>query len=113
MSKPKALYNPFYALLLLAGLAFVVTACAYGVMAFRGTKGEALGDKSPGLLVFLDRHGALVMGIQIGVLAVASAGAMLTDNFWKRRAERQAASDKSPSVDATDETKRELLTPDP
>jgi integral membrane sensor domain MASE1 len=95
MSRNKALYNPFYVLLLVAGLAFVVTACAYGVMAFRGTKGETLWQESPGLLVFLDRHGALVMGIQIGVLAVASAGAMLTDNFWKRRAERYAPSERA------------------
>jgi hypothetical protein len=73
--------NPFYALLLVAGLAFVVTACAYGVMTYLGTRGQV---PESGLLVFLARHGVWLLLVEVAVVFVAGIAAMLTDNFWTR-----------------------------
>jgi hypothetical protein len=79
--------NPFYVVLVLVGVAFFLTASAYGVMAFRAVKsGATAADPEPGLAGFLDRHGAALLGGQVAVLAVATVGAIATDSFWTRRA---------------------------
>lgn len=84
--------NPFYALLVIAGVAFVLTACAYGVMAFRQARPDSqpLAETDTSLLGILDRHGALILGGQIVLLAVLTAGAMGTDDYWEKRAARKA-----------------------
>jgi hypothetical protein len=43
---------------------------------------EPAGGKA--LLAFLDRHGALVLGIELALLAVATVGAISTDRYWSR-----------------------------
>src|SRR5687767_10988835 len=83
--------NPFYVVLVVVGVAFCVTACAYGVMAFRAVKSEsttAAMRPEPGLMQFLDRHGAMLMGGEIAVLALATAAAIGTDSLWSRRPSR-------------------------
>ena len=83
--------NPFYVLLVIAGVAFVLTACAYGVMAFRQARPDSqpLAENDASLLGVLDRHGALILGGQVLLLALLTAGAMGTDNFWEKRAARK------------------------
>lgn len=83
--------NPFYALLVIAGVAFVLTACAYGVMAFRQARPDSqpLAETDASLLGVLDRHGALFLGGQVVLLALLTAGAMGTDDFWEKRASRK------------------------
>ena len=55
--------NPFYGLLVVVGIVFTVTACAYGVMTVRGLKPDeaaeasGAGAESSDLMTFLDRHG--------------------------------------------------------
>ena len=88
MAQKRPFANPFYALLLVVGVAFLLTATSYGVMAFRDVQGHAAADSDSGLMLFLDRHGTLVMGIELAVLLVTSVAAMATDRFWTRRAER-------------------------
>ena len=90
MTKPVKALNPFYPLLVMAGLAFAVTACAYGVMTVKMLDPagvEQVAAQGPSLLQTLDQHGLMIMSIELGVLAVASFLAMATDNFWTRRAE--------------------------
>ena len=89
MPKTKARSNPFYVLLLVAGVAFVLTACAYGVMAFKGSRGVPLGET--GMLAFLDRHGVWLLGGEVGVLILASLAAMLTDGYWTGRSAGEAS----------------------
>ncbi len=86
MPKPKTA-NPFYILLVVVGVAFAVTACAYGVMAFAAMKGAPDAANS-GLFQFLDQHGVLVMGAELGLLGLFTFAAMSTDEFWRKRAER-------------------------
>ena len=83
--------NPFYALLVVFGIAFTITAAAYFVMALRGNKTRTAGvgyaDSEPprGLLVFLDRHGVTLMAGELGLLALATWGAIGTDHWWSAR----------------------------
>ena len=79
--------NPFYVLLVLVGCTFVVTACAYGVMAFSdvavSNSGEQLSPHS--LNALLDRHGMVALLTQVVLLGVFSVAAMGTDQYWQRR----------------------------
>lgn len=88
MPKKLTATNPFYVVLVLAGIAFCVTACAYGVMAFRDVRGGAavIEADTGGLMGFLDRHGAALLAAEVAVLAAATVAAMWTDRFWTRRA---------------------------
>ena len=80
--------NPFYVLLVIAGVVFCLTATAYGVMTVQGLHPERAAEQSEGgrhMLVWLDEHGAgLLMG-ELAVLAVFTFAAIGTDNFWSAR----------------------------
>ena len=86
MNQRKKRVNPFYVVLVIAGVAFVVTACAYGVMAVKQMHvsyvpvEQVQADAS--FVGFMDEHGATVMMIELAVLGVATFAAMGTDRFW-------------------------------
>ena len=92
---PAKVVNPFYVLLVIAGILFTITACAYGVMTIKQLDPHAVGaanfdaDRGHPLMQFVDQHGLTVMAVQLIVLAVATFAAMATDNFWTRLAERR------------------------
>jgi hypothetical protein len=88
MSKPLKTANPFYPVLLIVGLVFAVTACAYGVMAVNFLSPAQVMENAPegGLLAFLDRHGMTLLLSELGVLAVVTFAAIATDDYWTRRA---------------------------
>jgi hypothetical protein len=78
--KQKQPFNPFYAALVLVGVAFTVTACAYAVMMFRATKltsPDAVEQSR--LMTMLDERGVEILGIEVLLLAVATAGAIGLD----------------------------------
>jgi hypothetical protein len=97
VARKVAVVNPFYVVLVLAGTVFCVTACAYGVMAFRDLKGghAAVDADSGGLMEFLDQHGAKLLAAEVAVLALATVGAMWTDSFWTRRAAEQRSAERN------------------
>ena len=89
MAKKKLGINPFYVLLVLLGIAFTLTACAYGVMAFKGARADAPAAVQPSgaaLLAYLDQHGAQLLGLELALLALCTLGAISTDRYWMRRA---------------------------
>ncbi|MGE0609746.1 MAG: hypothetical protein AB7O62_21830 [Pirellulales bacterium] len=96
MKKSAGPPNPFYVLLVIVGIAFSMTACAYGVMAVRAVKAGTAVEVSPDnrLIQFLDQHGAKLMAGEIAALAVATVAAMVSDGWWARRSEKSA--DSSP-----------------
>ena len=80
-------FNPFYVLLIIAGIAFSITAFAYFVMTLKGAQAPADADSPAGaaLLEFLDDYGAMVMAAELALLGVATVGAISTDRYWMRR----------------------------
>ena len=87
-------FNPFYAMLVLVGTAFVVTACAYTVMCYvtlqgPGAAGEgATAGAEHGLFVWMSRYGTTALVTEVVLLGLLTAGAIGTDEFWQRRAHR-------------------------
>jgi hypothetical protein len=90
--------NPFYGLLLAAGIAFALTALSYGVMAFRDARpaaaeGPAAAQQADHpLMALMRRHGDTALIVELSLLAVFTFAAIGTDDFWQRRAaERKKA----------------------
>jgi hypothetical protein len=83
--------NPFYSLLLVAGIAFAVTATAYGVMAFREARpapmeiSDANTKVEHPLMAWMSDHGETALLTELGFLAVFVFGAIGTDEYWQRR----------------------------
>jgi hypothetical protein len=92
MAAKKKAFNPFYPLLVAAGLAFSITACAYGVMTVKMLHPagvEEVRQADAGLLTFLDRHGMTLLLSELGALAVLTFAAIGTDDYWTKRAEKE------------------------
>ena len=99
--------NPFYPLLVVAGTAFCITACAYGLMAMRSLRPHHAGSAAKAgtaqvepqgphpLMTFLERNGTNLLLGELALLAVFSFAAMGTDDYWTRRAVAAAARSKS------------------
>lgn len=103
MAKVKEPFNPFYALLLVAGILFSVSATAYGVMAFTAVrKGPIVEGPSSGqrLLVFLDDHGGKLLTGELIVLAIATVGVM----FWDQRATSRAENAQLAATEVSERT---------
>jgi hypothetical protein len=89
--------NPFYVLLIIAGLSFAMTATAYVVMAFReahareetiekGGAAVASSDEHP-LMVWMRHHGDTALLSELGLLAICTFAAIGSDSYWQRRAD--------------------------
>jgi hypothetical protein len=95
--------NPFYVVLVLAGVAFGLTALGYFVMAAMATydpvgSREAM-DREGGLLAVMDRFGVQMMIVELIVLAAATVLAIGTDRFWARLSESRQATTAGPTGD--------------
>lgn len=91
MAKAREPVNPFYVLLVLLGIVFLVTACAYGVMAYRALSPEVARQAKPHPLTeFLDDHGVELLGGELALLAVASFAAMGLDRWRDLRRPKES-----------------------
>ena len=81
-------FNPFYVLLVVSGIAFAVTACAYGVMTFVELRQSGPRSIARRCWSSWNRHGSMLLAGELAVLAVATVGAITTDRFWQRPAAR-------------------------
>jgi hypothetical protein len=110
--------NPFYPLLVIAGTAFCITACAYGLLAMRALRParpdrvaavapspDGAVERPHPLFAYLERDGEKLLLGELALLALFSFAAMGTDGYWTRRAqvanERLAANDRSAAEDLT------------
>lgn len=84
--------NPLYLAAVPAGILFAITACAFVVMTVQG--GDPQRMESEGLGRLMDRHGVLILVVELAVLGVLTVGAIFTDGFWTRRFEAAAASEQ-------------------
>ena len=102
MRKQKQPFNPFYAALIVFGVAFTITACAYSLMMVRSTQpassdsanSASLGGET-GLMKLLDERGMEILGVEVLLLAVATVGAIGLDQY---RSHRQVASEESKNL---------------
>jgi uncharacterized protein YggT (Ycf19 family) len=80
--------NPFYIVLVIVGVIFIVTASAFTLLLIQQnrTTASALLDPSSPLLVFVRRQGMSLMGLEVAVLGVASVCAMWLDSHRDRKA---------------------------
>ncbi|HEY2412151.1 MAG TPA: hypothetical protein VGI40_07910 [Pirellulaceae bacterium] len=78
--------NPLYIAALPVGVLFAITACAFVVMTLKG--GDPQVGESTGLMRLLDRHGVLILVVELAMLGVLTVGAIFTDDFWTGRVER-------------------------
>jgi len=75
--------NPFYAALLVVGVVFAITACAYCVMTVRGL--EPRPDEQ-GLMGVMSQHGLTILVVELVLLGVLTFAAIGTDEYWTRQA---------------------------
>jgi len=92
--------NPFYGLLLAAGIVFALTAISYGVMAFRdarpaaGAEGHVAEKAEHPLMMWMSRHGETALLSELAVLAVFTFAAIGTDSYWQNRASLRSDTDR-------------------
>jgi hypothetical protein len=77
-------------LLIVVGVAFTLTACAYGLMMFKATQplGRVDLGAPEGLLGWLNLNGATLLTGELIVLGVATIGAIALDDRRIKRRER-------------------------
>lgn len=78
-------FNPFYLLLIPAGVVFAVTAFAYGYMAFQAVnavRADAGRHAGHPLFQWLRAHGDAALLVELAVLGVLTVGAIATDRWW-------------------------------
>lgn len=95
MPRSRKSANPFYGLLVVAGIAFALTATTYCVMAFRQAR-PAAAENEPAapdhpLVKWMRRHGEAALMTELFVLALCTFGAIGTDNYWQRRANSRSS----------------------
>ena len=99
--------NPFYPLLVVVGIVFCVTACAYGVMTVKGLRPEvatATSAAQQNMLIWLDANGFKTMMIELAVLAVVTVAAIGTDEFWEKRQTAESQHDEQPKAAIKDKS---------
>ncbi|MCH8924274.1 MAG: hypothetical protein IIA67_14135 [Planctomycetes bacterium] len=109
MPKRRKTFNPFYSLLVVLGVAFVITACAYGLVLLRSNRpmdAVRAGNAQNPLLQLMQRHGQTILFVELGMLLVATVGCITTDDYWERRSAARHMRDKS---DVTDEPSPEPI----
>jgi len=74
------LTNPFYAVLLVVGVVFAITACAYCVMTVRGLDPRSVDEE--GLMGLMRQHGLTIMVGELAALGVLTFAAIGTDEYW-------------------------------
>jgi hypothetical protein len=104
VAKAKTPGNPFYSVLVIVGIVFLLTACSYFMMTLQGReasygRGLQPGDKMAGnggspadnaaFSDFMDRYGFTLLMAELGVLAAVTFAAIGTDEYWMRRARTQ------------------------
>ena len=100
-------FNPFYVVLVLAGVAFGLTALGYFIMAAMATydpvgSRQAM-DREGGLLAVMNRFGVKMMIIELIVLAVATVMAIGTDRIWVRLFESRQAANAGTTMNDSDQ----------
>jgi hypothetical protein len=99
VARSKEPANLFYVLVVILGVAFLITACGYGTMTYRAiAPGAGREGGAHQLMVFLDHYGMQLMAAELVLLGAATFGAMWLDRFRSLSDER----DRQPNPDRDD-----------
>lgn len=86
MAKSSSPINPFYVLVVLFGIAFLITVCAYGTMAYRAISPNIDPHaRKAGLMGFMDQYGVAALAVELTALGIATTGAMMLDRYRARQ----------------------------
>ena len=83
--------NPFYALLVVMGVTFALTATTYCVMAFREARIPAGAEVAQAataphpLITWIHHNGETALLTELALLGIFVVAAIATDNYWQRR----------------------------
>jgi hypothetical protein len=97
--RSQTMKNPFFALLIVVGSLFAVTAFAYGVMtlhAVRTVADAGHGQLQHPLLAWFKEYGNLALLVQLGILGALTFAAIGTDGYWDRQASLSESSHEQP-----------------
>jgi hypothetical protein len=83
VAKRRAPFNVFYAVRIVVGVVFALTAFAYFVMAARARNAARV--ETSMLMSWMDEYGGLILAAELGALAVATVGAIAWDHYFDRR----------------------------
>ena len=86
--------NPFYPAIAALGVAFAVTACAYGVMTVRGLNPHHA--QETGLIGLMEQNGLIILVVEVAALGVLTVLAIMSDYYWTRRFETLQRGDAEP-----------------
>lgn len=81
--------NPFYTLLLVVGVIFLISVCAFGVLTVKMMSPESAGEilaAESGIMYWLDQYGVIILLAELAVLGVLVVAAMASDDYWQKRA---------------------------
>ena len=84
----KLLKNPFYAIVLIVGLLFTLTASAEFVLMLKSNQAAALpqqGESGYELMQLLDRHGTEIFVAELAALGICTVAAIRLDQVRDRR----------------------------
>jgi len=84
--------NPFYAVLVVAGVTFALTASLYGAMTVRNL--DVLSAEPVGVMAFMEQHGLTLMLVELAALALLTFAAIGTDDYWMRGADKKEGNEK-------------------
>ena len=87
-------------ILVIAGVLFVITACAFFTMAVREAGGVT--TPSTGLMAMVSRHGMTALIAELVLLAIATFGAIATDEHWSRRASDRVRAETRDTIAPSD-----------
>lgn len=95
MAKKGKSTNPFYIVLVVAGVLFAITACGYGVMTVRLASPQALIQQTSestdnSFVLFFEDYGFTLMLVELAVLGIGTFAAIGTDDYWQQRGEKRA-----------------------
>ena len=85
--------NPFYAVLVVAGVTFALTASLYGVMVVRNLDPRAA--EPTGIIAFMESHGLTLMIFELVALALLTFAAIGSDDYWMRSSPRKDGENSS------------------
>jgi len=102
--------NPFYFMLIVVGIAFCITATAFGILTLREMRDSRVyqfdlpeqSESEASFMEFVDRNAVRFMVVELALLAVATVGAIGTDSYYASDETDAAAKPESPNVNPSE-----------